>query len=105
MRRKYLQRSMHNSRYSSISIFEDTKTHVPEDIVTCVKYAYAGVTNDPTQTPVLRIPIVGICYKCKSYVDAITSNDDLNNLTAHADNNIGMLNDCPMRDQIRVLQA
>ena len=86
-------------------IFEDSTNHIPEDIVTRVRNAYAGVSNDPTQNPVARVPVVCTCHEGEVYIDTIASDEDLNNLTAEGDNNIGTLNDRPMRDQVRALQS
>ena len=87
-------------------IFEDEENHIPEDISTRVKTAYAGVTVDPSQNPVIRVPIVCTGHEGEVYIDTIATDEDLNNLAAaNGDNNIGTLNDRPMRDQVRALQS
>ena len=87
-------------------IFEDETNHIPEDISTRVKTAYAGVTVDSSQNPVIRVPIVCTGHEGEVYIDTIATDEDLNNLAAtNGDNNIGTLNDRPMRDQVRALQS
>jgi len=92
-------------------IFEDKTNHAPDDIVTRVKNAYAGVTNDVTQAPVVRVPIVCTGHEGEVYIDTIASDEQLNEMGANANGNaqatgnIGTLNDRPMRDQIRALQS
>ena len=88
------------------SIFEDDENHIPEDISTRVKTAYAGVAVDPSQNPVIRVPIVCTGHEGEVYIDTIAIDEDLNNLAAaNGDNNIGTLNGRPMRDQVRALQS
>lgn len=59
---------------------------------------YTGASNDPTQNPIVQVPIVCIYHEGEVYVDTITSDEYLNNLATQGDNNIGTLNNHPIRD-------